>query len=139
MGSRGPVRKRDDERVRRNKPEVETTKVPVIGKVSAPELGLDDPHPIVVDLYESLNDSAQSRFYEPSDWQTARFILHFADQLMKSPKPNGQILSSVMSAFSDLLVTEGSRRRVQLEIERAEAGGVVVDLAEMYRQRLAGG
>ncbi|WP_168699346.1 phage terminase small subunit [Gordonia paraffinivorans] len=39
MGTRGPIGKRDDERVRRNKPDQETQTISVIGTVQIPELG----------------------------------------------------------------------------------------------------
>lgn len=138
MGLKGPIPKRSDERVRRNKDEA-LEKVQAIGVVRQPALGLDDPHPIVNDLYLSLKDSAQSRFYEPSDWEYARFCLYFADQLLKSRRPSAQLLASVQTMLTDLLVSEGSRRRVRLEVERSQSGGDVLDVADMFRQRLAQG
>lgn len=136
MGDRGPVRKRSDQRVRRNKDAVETEKVTAIGAVPVPDLGFEDPHPIVRDLYNSLRHSAQSKYYEPSDWQYARTALHFLDGLLRSPKPNGQLLTTVNSMLTGLLVSEGDRRRVQLEIERNQAEGVVVDVAAMFAKQL---
>jgi len=136
VGTRGPVPKRSDERVRRNTTEYgEIDKVEAIGPVEVPELGLDDPHPMIVDFYESLKDSAQSKFYEPSDWQMARFALHFADILVKSARPSSQLLAAVNSMLTDLLVSEGSRRRVRMEIERNQAHGQLIDVAEMFRQQ----
>lgn len=138
MGVRGPIPKRSDERIRRNKDEA-LEKVAAIGVVRQPPLDFDDPHPLVVDLYLSLAESAQSRFYEPSDWQFAKFALHFADQLLKSRRPSAQLLASVQTMLTDLLVSEGSRRRVRLEVERSQSGGDVLDVADMFRQRLAQG
>lgn len=146
MGTRGPVRKRDDQRVRRNKPEVPTETISVIGKVEVPDLDLQDyhgipAHPIVQDFYRSLADSAQSRFYEPSDWQLARVAMHFLNQQLYSGKPNGQLLTTVNQMLTGLLVSEGDRRRVQLEVERNQGAGDadVLDVADMFRQRLQGG
>lgn len=138
MGQRGPVPKRSDQRIRRNT-EGKTEKVAAIGAVTTPELGLEDPHPIIQDLYRSLTESAQSRFYEPSDWQFARFTLHFANKLLTADRPSAQMLAAVNTMLSNLLVSEGDRRRVQLEVERTQAEGVVVDVAEVFRQRLAQG
>ena len=136
----GPIPKRSDQRIRRNKPDVPIEKVNVIGSVDVPDLGIPDPHPIVLDLYLSLRDSAQARFYEPSDWEFARFTFHFADYLLKSPRPSGQLLSTVQSMLSELLLTEGARRRVRLEVERSQSGGGdVLDVADMFRQRLSQG
>ncbi|QFG10376.1 hypothetical protein KIV65_gp02 [Mycobacterium phage Anthony] len=139
MGTRGPVGKRSDEKVRRNKEDVPVDKVTAIGTVIAPDLDFTDPHPITVSFYEALKISAQSRYYEPSDWETARFALHFADQLLKSPKPNGQILATVNQIFGVLMTTEGERRRMRLEIERGSGEGEVIDVADMFRQRLSQG
>lgn len=51
--------------------------VTAVGSVEAPPLGPGDPHPTIQDFYESLNEPAQAKFYEPSDWRFARFICHF--------------------------------------------------------------
>lgn len=137
MGARGPVPKRSSQRVRRNKDAAPVERIPAVGTVEAPELGFEDPHPMIVDFYESLKESAQARFYEPSDWQFARFTLHFADRLVKSGKPSSQMLAAVNSALSNLLVSEGDRRRVRMEIEREQAKDNLIDVAEMFRERMA--
>lgn len=139
MGERGPTPNRSDQVVRRNKKATPVDKVTAIGAVRVPELDFDDPHPIVRDLYRSLTESAQNKYYEPSDWQYARLALHFADQLLKSERPNGQLLTTVNQMLNGLLVSEGDRRRVQLEIERNQAEGVVLDVAQLFRDRLAQG
>ncbi len=136
----GPIPTRSDKRIRRNKPDVPIEKVTALGAVRVPALGMDDPHPLVVDLYLSLADSAQARYYEPSDWQYARFALHFADVLLKSSRPSSQLLASVQSMMTELLFSEGARRRVRIEVERSNpSGGDVLDVADLFRQRLAGG
>lgn len=140
MGTRGPIPKRSDQKIRRNKEEVPVDKVTAIGSVRIPELGFDNPHPLVESLYKSLTLSAQRQYYEPSDWEYARFALHFADQLLKSEKPSAVMLASVTGMLNDLLVSEGDRRRVRMEIERNQNqdGGQVLDVADMFRQRLDG-
>jgi hypothetical protein len=141
VGTRGPVPNRSDQRVRRNKPEVPIETVVAIGNVPVPRLNLCDPHPLVVDLYESLRHSAQSKYYEPSDWQYARVCLHFADQLLKSSRPSAQLLVTVNQMLSSLLVSEGDRRRVRMEVERNQDtdGGEVLQVADLFRQRLMQG
>lgn len=136
MGTRGPIPKRSEERIRRNHDEVEITKIEAGGLVEQPPLGLDDPHPMITDFWDSLGESAQSKFYEPSDWQFARFTLHFADQLVRSSKPSSQMLMAVNSSLTELLVSEGSRRRVRMEIEREQAKAQVVDIATMFQERM---
>lgn len=137
MGARGPVPNRSDQRVRRNKPETPVDKVVSIGAVAVPDLGLDDPHPLVTDFYDSLPASGQSKFYEPSDWQYARVALYFADQLLKSSRPSAQLLVTVNQMLSSLLVSEGDRRRVRLEVERNQSVSADVhEVADLFRQRL---
>ncbi len=137
MGTRGPVPKRSTERVRRNKDSSggSITKIHAIGRVPQPDLGLDDPHPIVADWYASLAQSAQAQYYEPSDWQTARLVAYTMDRYIKAARPSSQMFAALSSAMSDLLVTEGSRRRVRLEVEREQAKAEVLDVAAMFRER----
>lgn len=140
-GRGGPVPKRSDERIRRNKPDVPVEKVEVEGSVTIPELGIDNPHPFIVDFYQSLIDSAQSRFYEPSDWQYARWLCFAMNDYISGGKPSAVMFQSINSALSDLLITEGERRRVRLEIERGQntpAGeGTVTSFEDYMRKRLA--
>jgi hypothetical protein len=112
-------------------------KVQGIGVVAVPELGFDDPHFLTVDLYRSMPESAQSRYYEPSDYQMARSTLFFLDQQFKAGRPSGQLLATLFSQLTDLLFTEGSRRRAIMEVERASAGADVTDAAEFYKRRFA--
>lgn len=132
----GPVPKRSEERIRRNKPETPITKIEVDGPARQPDLGMDDPHPIIKEFWESMGQSGQAQYYEPTDWSYAKFTLHFADQLLKSSRPSAQLLQGVNSALGDLLVSEGSRRRVRMEVERNQAKADVVDLQEMFMERM---
>ncbi|GAA2812893.1 hypothetical protein [Saccharopolyspora taberi] len=139
MGTRGPVPKRSEQRIRRNRTDLPTESVTELGAVSAPDLGLDDPHPLVADWYRALTESAQARYFEPSDWQTARFVAHTMDRYVRSSKPSSQMFAALMSAMSDLLVTEGARRRVRIEIERGQAQEKAsVSAIEDYKKLLSG-
>lgn len=140
MGERGPVPKRSDQRIRRNQEEGPIDTLTAIGPVDVPELGLSNPHPITVEMYDSLKDSAQSQYYEKSDWLLAKATLHFLDEQLKSDKPSAMMVTVIFSTLtSDLLVSEGARRRARLEIERNKgpAGGAkVVSMADHYKQQL---
>lgn len=136
MAGFGPVPKRSDERIRRNKPDVEITRIEAVGEVEQPELKFTDPHPIIQSLWDSLGDSGQAKYYEPSDWEYMRFILHFADGLIKNSRPSGQMLQTITSAMTDLLVSEGARRRVRMEIERESAANEVIDISKELKKRM---
>ena len=139
-GSGGPPPKRSDQRVRRNKDVVDIETIRIEDPVDVPELGFEDPHPMIADFWKSLTLSGQNINYEPSDWQFARWTLHWMDQLMKSEKPSAMMLQTVNSALSDLLVTEGERRRVRMEIERgqqAPAAATEATVSELFKERFA--
>lgn len=136
--SPGPIPKRSEERIRRNKGE-EITRIEAVGSVECPNLDIDNAHPIVQSMWDSLEQSAQSIYYEPSDWEFARYTMHFANQLLHSSRPSAQMLQVVNAAFADLLVSEGSRRRVRLEVERNKSTADVVDIADLFRERMQQG
>lgn len=130
----GPVPKRSSERHPNNNKDAAIEKVQAFGVVKKPDLGLgDNVHPIISDFWDSIGESAQSRYYEPSDWQYLRISLHFLNKLLKTNKPSAQMLTVVNQMLTDLLVAEGSRRRVRMEIEREQANNNVVDLADYFR------
>lgn len=141
--SPGPVPKRSDQLIRRNKTEIPIEKVTAIGTVPIPELDIHNPHPLVSSFYESLRHSAQNKYYEPSDWQYARLAMHLLNDLAWNPQGRGAAMkiASVNQMLTSLLVTEGDRRRVRMEVERAPSGqgAEVVSIADVYRERLAKG
>ncbi|WP_435109404.1 hypothetical protein [Nocardiopsis synnemataformans] len=158
MGTRGPVPKHSSERRRRNKPaDGETTtvaKVPRSRKVTVPAAD-KDWHPIAKRWYTSLKTSGQSEFYEPSDWAAAYLI---AESISRDLKPQvvgiteqgdvvkdeiplkGASLAAYLKAMSVLLVTEGDRRRMRLELQAAEEEGpsAAVTALNDYRDALGG-
>lgn len=116
----------------------------------------DGWHPIARDWYESLARSGQSVFYEPSDWATARLIAEAMSRelkpqpigvdddgqpILREKAPTGAAISSWMKAMAVLLVTEGDRRRVQVELERTsdEQDDADVSDLDVWRRRLRSG
>jgi hypothetical protein len=117
MSGDGPIPKRSAERRRRNKVATDTTAPATALTVEVPNA---DPswHPLAVGWYESLKISGQSQFYEPSDWAAAQVAAWYITELVR--KPSSVAFSAAWSAMGALLTTEGERRRVRLEIERAK-------------------
>jgi hypothetical protein len=143
----GVIPKRTDQLIRRNIPEVPVQKVTAIGKVPIPELDIEHAHPLVIDLYQSLKDSAQNKFYEPSDWHYARLMMYAINDMLDLGynKDTGQRyhisavkLQVVNQMMASLMMTEGERRRARLEIERTHDGpvGTVTQISDLYRERL---
>lgn len=158
----GPVPKKDAERRRRNKsPEssgslsdIPATVVNVdeilAGEVKIPEV---DPtwHPIARQVYEAQMASGQVIWMEPSDWSMLYLVCESISRdlnpqvvgiteegdVVKDVIPlKGASLSSYLKAFEALMMAEGGRRRLRVELERqkrldaAAEGGVVVDIVQ---------
>jgi hypothetical protein len=159
MGERGPVPKRSSQRRRSNKPAIPTTPVEIPAAAPVPVPDSDQTwHPVARSWYEALAVSGQAQFYEPSDWATAVLLAESmsrdlspqfvgftekGDVLHESIPLKGASLSAYLRGMSVLMVTEGDRRRVSLELNRAagkdpdaeRAAGTVTDI----RSRLGGG
>ncbi|MFE3202246.1 hypothetical protein [Embleya sp. NPDC059237] len=121
----GPVPKRSEERRRRNKPEGPEV-VRVETSTEALPVPEADPawHPIARDWFDSLAESGQSVFYQPSDWQTARYVAEAMSTNLSAGRFSAQLFAAISAAMSSLLVTEGDRRRARVELARRKPTGV---------------
>lgn len=139
MGVNGPIPNRSDQRVRRNKPDTPIETITTIGPVEIPDLNMPNAHPLVQELYEAMKNSAQKQFFEPSDWAYAKIALHYVNKSLNQENPSAMLLASVNTMLTSLLLTEGDRRRVRIEVERSQEGAKVLDIAEMFRKKLEQG
>lgn len=127
--------KRTEERHRTRAEQAQVERVQAEGTVEPPELALEDfgiePHPLTVDLWHSLRSSGQARSYEPSDWQATRIGLLAVDAFVRKSVDYGTFspnqFAEIRRFVTDLMLTEGARRRLRLEIERADADPAVQD------------
>lgn len=105
-------------------------------------------HPIAMQWYESLPKSGQSHYYQASDWATAFMCadlisreFHRADDPETKKGVSAMMVHEIFAQAGNLLTTEGERRRLRLELIRAEksedTSGVVTAM-EQYKQ-MAGG
>jgi hypothetical protein len=141
----GPIPQRSDQTVRNNAPIIPIDTIEMEGNVEVPQLDFPDPriHPIALDWYKSLAKSGQSKYYEPSDWQYARVVAYFLDDILNSPRPSPSMLATLQMMFTSLLCTEGDRRRVRIEIQRKINGekteeAKIIQMSDIYRERLKG-
>jgi hypothetical protein len=144
MGARGPVPKRSDQRRRQNKPETPITIGPGPAAPFLPPAADPGWHDLAQEWYQSLARSGQAVYYQPSDWATARYVAEAMSRNLGNSRFSAQLFAAVMGAMTELLTTEGARRRVRIELERAAhnadpdeeaADATVVDL----QARLSGG
>lgn len=161
-GIPGPPPKKDSERRRRNKtPESEgsLSSIPamvvnidelLVGEVEIP-VPDEDWHDIAIMMYESVTKSGQVIWMEPSDWAALYLmcesisrdlnpqvvgITEDGDVIKDTIPLKGASLSSYLKAMASLMMLEGDRRRLRIELERqkridaAAEGGVVVDIVQ---------
>lgn len=79
-------------------------------------------HAIALMLWEALGDSGQADFYEPSDWAVAFALCDdisaYKQAVWKdgTAKRSPEMLKALQAGMTSLLMTEGDRRRVRMEL-----------------------
>lgn len=140
MGARGPVPNRSEDlarpRSRKGSDEQPVTK----GEMKPVKVPNADRnwHPIAQRLWDSLKTSGQADFYQNSDWAFAFSLCEDLSYYKKAGKRSGQMLQTIYSAFERLLVTEGDRRRVRIELTEPvpeQDSAAVVAIAD-YKKEL---
>lgn len=138
MGSRGPVPKRSESRHRRNSPE--PTRAPSEAQGAKQPRGSASWSASAKRIWKSLGASGQARFFEPSDWAFAQFVMDEMTRYQDGERQNGQVLTGLLSALTSLMVTEGDRRRAGIELARPTGEGdgepAQVEVMDKWRQRL---
>lgn len=136
----GPPPKRSDQRRRRNKPDESQPKLTVVKDDtprSAPKAPRVSPswHPLMKDWFRSLKQSGQARFYEPSDWQTARLLAEVMSQELNNGEGvKASMLGEFNRAAASLMTTEGERRRLRVELQAADADSVDDEASSVMSQ-----
>lgn len=107
-----------------------------------------DWHPIAKKFWQALKTSGQAEFFQNSDWAYAYSLM---DDLSMYKKPfvsredgteyhkrSGQMLQTIMSALSNLMVTEADRRRLRIELHDPEDDAPDAELVAIddYRAEL---
>lgn len=141
MGARGPVPNREDD-LARPRSRKGSDQQPVTKGVAYPTTvpdGDEDWHPIAQMLWDGLQTSGQSEYYQDSDWAFAYSICEDLSLYKSGYKRSGQMLQTIYSAMERLLVTEGDRRRVRLELAAPQPEETPATVAVMadYRARLS--
>lgn len=138
MGSRGPVPKRSDLRrghASRSAAETVVTRLPGAPAVEVPEPDAEWD-PIARMIWDGACESGQARFYEPSDYALLYSLMDDLTYYKRQSRRSSEMLASIMSGLSSLLVTEGDRRRVRVELTREPvAGERSAGVVEMERWR----
>lgn len=136
MGQRGPVpnlstdlsRDRDANRGDRAPITKGQARVPVIPEPS------EEWHDSARMIWDAALNSGQSDLYQQTDWALLHSLLGDLTRVKNSGRPSGQLLAVIYSTMSSLLLTEGDRRRVRIELEN-EVDTEDEELDEDVKQR----
>lgn len=173
MGARGPLPKRSEDRVRRNKPDTSGITKGTLRPTKKPATP-SGWHPIAKKLFKSLGESGQADYYQNSDWALAFSLCddlsrykHEEDARLRMqaladtwwgmsqqeraeagfdtekaphvPKGGSAMkLTAIYSALDNLMVSEGARRRLRLELEEPVDSGTAAEVVVMedYKKAL---
>lgn len=128
-----PLPKRTTELLgHRSKAELEAvTKVEIRGGVKIPAA---NPrwHDIAHDLYAASIQSGQTRWYEPTDWVMLQLACDELTDYLNGRR-SGMKLQILLQLLSSLMVTEGDRRRLRMEVDRHQVvDSSDAEAAELY-------
>mgnify|MGYP001377279442 CR=1 FL=1 len=122
MGSRGPVPNRSED-LSRARNANRADRAPITKGQSRPAtIPEPDPnwHPIARMLWDAACESGQADFYESSDYAFLYSICEDLSRYKRSEKRSAMMFAALNAAFEALLITEGARRRVRIELQGAE-------------------
>lgn len=75
-------------------------------------------HPIARRLWDATRESGQTKFYEPSDWALLYSLMDDLSYAKRAERRPAGLVETIYSQLGNLLVSEGDRRRVQVELHR---------------------
>ena len=96
----GPAPKPPSKRRRYNRPKSYGAADPVTAPAAAiqvRELGIENPHPLVAAMWDTVRESVEARFYSDADWERLRMELWNANAVMTSGRP---ISGNTWAAYS---------------------------------------
>jgi hypothetical protein len=109
-------------------------------KVAPRELGIDNPHRLVEQMWEALQTSCESRFYSQADWVRVRFELWHANSVLTNGKP---ILANswqqIQLGLNTLLVSPAEKRRCAIDVKPSVSDAdqdAAISMMSKYRAKL---
>lgn len=116
--SPGPIPKRSEARTRRNK----TSEGGIALKKGValeytPRPADPDWDDAVANLYESLFRSGMAAYYQQTDAEYAWLICSEFSEYRNSTRKSAVMFAGLISSLAGLGVTEGERRRIQIELD----------------------
>jgi hypothetical protein len=138
----GPAPKPDSKRRRYAKPksygDATPTTAPAAAASTPRTLGIDNPHPLIVSIWDTVQESCESAFYSDCDWVRLRLELWHANREMASSRPSAQAWAAVQHGLSEMLLSPAVKRRAGIEMTRDvdDDADAAVSMVGRYRQAL---
>ena len=138
----GPAPKPESKRRRYNKPASYGAATPTTAPAAAPstrELGIENTHPLITAMWDTVAQSCEARFYSEADWQRLRLELWFANHTMASGRPSANAWMAVQHGLNEMLISPAMKRRAGIELKPqvVDADEVAaVSMTSLYREKL---
>jgi hypothetical protein len=139
----GPAPKPASKRRRRNVPKSYGAAQPTTAPAACAQdraLGLEDPHPLIVSMWENVHKSCEATFYSEADWARLRLELWNANAVMASGKPiSGNSWAVIQHGLNALLISPAEKRRCAIEVRPSGPDAdedAAVAMLGAYRQKL---
>src|SRR6185295_8586138 len=72
--------------------------------------GIDDPHPLVADLWNAVQTSCEATFYGEADWERLRLELWYANAAMTCGRPlSGNTWPTIQHGLTELLISPAAK------------------------------
>ena len=138
----GPPPKPNSKRRRSAKPKsygaANPTTVPAAHDVVR-TLGIENPHPLIASLWDTVAQSCESAFYSETDWQRLRLELWFASMTMASERLSSAAWDAVQHGLNEMLLSPAVKRRAGIEVKPTTVDAdevAAVAITGRYRQKL---
>jgi hypothetical protein len=135
MGVKGPIPKRDDERVRRNttgEDGLETKNFSMSDPVKIPDAFFENDE--VQGMWAALQISVNVQYFEPTDWAYAIFVLTRIDRGLAKGEPGAMMMSAWDGLLKQLAMTETERRRIKIEAHRGVQAEEETQASDYYEK-----
>ena len=140
----GPAPKPPSKRRNRGTPKsygaAQPTTAPAAGVLKDRDLGLEDPHPLVESMWNTIQKSCEATFYSEADWARLRLELWNANVVMASGKPiSGNSWAVIQHGLNALLISPAEKRRCAIEVKPQGPDAdenAAVAMIDRYRQKL---
>jgi hypothetical protein len=95
-------------------------------------------HHLAIDVYNGCRNSGQADFYQQSDIALLASLCDDLSYAKNRVQRSGQLLQTIYTNMSNLLVSEGDRRRVRIELDepKQETDSASLSLMSDYREGL---